>query len=98
MSVSLDKYLRLKREHAFEKKENTPFFLNHNEKKRFCLQTSCCVLRLRRDRPTPPALRVGKLAFAPDTPAVRALVAHLNASHALFSVWRCKLNPGFEST
>jgi hypothetical protein len=29
-------------------------------------------------------LRLGKIAFAPDTPAVRQLVAHLNASHAFF--------------
>lgn len=29
-------------------------------------------------------LNLGKIAFAPDTPAVRLLVAHLNASHAFF--------------
>ena len=30
-------------------------------------------------------MRLGKIAFAPDTPAVRQLVAHLNASHAFFN-------------
>ena len=29
-------------------------------------------------------LRLGKVAFAPDTPAVRQLVAHLNTSHSFF--------------